>query len=361
MNLLDYVDWRGDLSFAVSPFNIIDALLFSQLVYLDFTGLLVKGRAKSLGNALKALYARTPKEKMNLGVIVPKEIVELGVRVQGAARYQSVRIHDYVKELDVTQKMQFAAFTVDLAPDHALVVYSGTDDSLIGWQENLNMIDTFPVAGESRALAYLEREAARHPAETISVCGHSKGGTLALYAGMYFSVTNRLGRVWNFDGPAFPPESFNRELFMGIYPIYRAVLPENSIIGKLFGVHGRHLIVASNAQGLYQHNAFSWQITGTRFVTEACFTEKSEEIAASITRILAEMPIEERKSFTENIYELICTSDQETLFEISRVKLKTFLGMRHLSHSSRSVLSELAKLFIKYGLVSRQEEHVNLA
>lgn len=35
-NLINYLKWRGDLSFDISPLNEVDALIFSELVYLDF-------------------------------------------------------------------------------------------------------------------------------------------------------------------------------------------------------------------------------------------------------------------------------------------------------------------------------------
>ena len=37
-NVLDYLEWRGDLSIQAAPFNEVDNLILSQLVYLDFEG-----------------------------------------------------------------------------------------------------------------------------------------------------------------------------------------------------------------------------------------------------------------------------------------------------------------------------------
>ena len=37
--IFDYIDWRGDLTFTQSPFNEIDAVIFTQLAYIDFTGI----------------------------------------------------------------------------------------------------------------------------------------------------------------------------------------------------------------------------------------------------------------------------------------------------------------------------------
>ena len=40
MNIVDYIRWRGDLSFKVDPFNDVDNLVFSQMIYADFDDLL---------------------------------------------------------------------------------------------------------------------------------------------------------------------------------------------------------------------------------------------------------------------------------------------------------------------------------
>ncbi len=38
-NMMDYLDWRGDLTFQQAPFNEVDNLLLTELVYVDFTGI----------------------------------------------------------------------------------------------------------------------------------------------------------------------------------------------------------------------------------------------------------------------------------------------------------------------------------
>ena len=38
-NVLEYLDWRGDLSFAASGFCEVDNLVFSMLSFVDFTGI----------------------------------------------------------------------------------------------------------------------------------------------------------------------------------------------------------------------------------------------------------------------------------------------------------------------------------
>ena len=38
-NIVDYLKWRGDVPFEISPFNEVDALVLCELVYSPFDGL----------------------------------------------------------------------------------------------------------------------------------------------------------------------------------------------------------------------------------------------------------------------------------------------------------------------------------
>ena len=45
-NMMDYLDWRGDLTFTASGFNEVDNLLFAELVYTSFDGI-VTGQSEA--------------------------------------------------------------------------------------------------------------------------------------------------------------------------------------------------------------------------------------------------------------------------------------------------------------------------
>ena len=38
-NLLDYLEWRGDLTLAQSPFNEVDNLILAELSFVNFNGI----------------------------------------------------------------------------------------------------------------------------------------------------------------------------------------------------------------------------------------------------------------------------------------------------------------------------------
>ena len=81
-NILDYMDWRGDLSFSESPFNEVDNLIFCLLSYVDLDGLVpsdpMQGRITI--HRAAAEYFLTHGDilpERPLGLIVPADILTL--------------------------------------------------------------------------------------------------------------------------------------------------------------------------------------------------------------------------------------------------------------------------------------------
>ena len=59
-NLMDYLDWRGDLTLEISPFNEVDALILAELSFVDFDGIVPPpelGRGLLLNEAAEAFFA----------------------------------------------------------------------------------------------------------------------------------------------------------------------------------------------------------------------------------------------------------------------------------------------------------------
>ena len=61
-NLMDYLDWRGDLTLEISPFNEVDALILAELSFVDFDGIVPPpelGRGLPLNEAAEAFSPAT--------------------------------------------------------------------------------------------------------------------------------------------------------------------------------------------------------------------------------------------------------------------------------------------------------------
>ena len=185
-NLLDYIAWRGDLSFSASPFNEVDNLLFSMLSFVDLEGI-VPGQVQSgpvrLEESCQAYFHRYP-EGGSFGVLIPEMTGELFRQAAACRRYREVYLTCYRNELDEDERKQFAAVTF-LLPDNSLfAAFRGTDDTLTGWYEDFQLSFLSPTPSQQAAVSYLEEVAGLFRGD-IRLGGHSKGGNLALYAAVH--------------------------------------------------------------------------------------------------------------------------------------------------------------------------------
>lgn len=68
-NLMDYLDWRGDLTFREAPFNEVDNLILAQLVYVEFAGIVpAPGKRNDHGKEACELFLRHMTEKRSWSV-----------------------------------------------------------------------------------------------------------------------------------------------------------------------------------------------------------------------------------------------------------------------------------------------------
>ena len=59
-NIMDYLDWRGDLPLTVSPFNEVDGLILAELSFINFEGIVPPpelGRGVPLRDAAGTYFA----------------------------------------------------------------------------------------------------------------------------------------------------------------------------------------------------------------------------------------------------------------------------------------------------------------
>ena len=64
-NLMDYLDWRGDVTLEISPFNEVDALILAELSFVDFDGIVPPpelGRGLPLNEAAEENAAQADDE-----------------------------------------------------------------------------------------------------------------------------------------------------------------------------------------------------------------------------------------------------------------------------------------------------------
>ena len=196
-NIIDYVKWRGDLTFDQAPLCPVDFLIFAQLVHLPLENLRGQGLGDRLCDLEGSVYDAPPAKDENTLI---RSRYELWQALRDTPRFGDVRLARFASHFDVEAEKQFAA-AVFRCGDVSIAAFRGTDATLVGWKEDFNMGFESPVPSQTEAVAFLTDNAAL--TDTWYTCGHSKGGNLAMYAAAMCSpeVRKKIRGVYSFDGP----------------------------------------------------------------------------------------------------------------------------------------------------------------
>ena len=343
-NIMDYLAWRGDLSFEASPFNEVDNLILSELAYIDFSGI-VTGRGKRLADAAEEYFAEGREEKLaqtalfQAGALGP--MLDLLAR---SPRFSEAWLFCLEQRRDLARETQFAAISVDLGTAGVYLAFSGTDDSLVGWKEDFNMSFMDSVPSQPMACDYLARVAAERPERTLMLGGHSKGGNLAVYAALHAgpALTMRITAVYNNDGPGFRESQLHGPAYEALKERIHTIVPQSSIIGMLLEHDEDYRVVRSTQKGILQHDAFSWQVERDGFVELSGSAIELELNEKTLKKAIGGMNRSQLEEFTDAVFEILTTGGVQTTTEIKDEGL--FRSLSAMSKTYAELSSETRKL-----------------
>lgn len=325
-NMMDYLAWRGDIAFTAAPFNEVDNLILSTIAYIDFDGILqADGSGEMLPAAAKAYFARHSNEKkIDMGLLLNDKIPQLLQAAAESRRFADVRIFAYVNRIDIAQQKQFCAMCFLLPGNFCYVAYRGTDDTIVGWQENFNMSFSTAVPAQLSAVEYLRGIAAATACALVSG-GHSKGGNLAVYAAMHVpaAVQQRIAAVYNNDGPGFADNVLGQPEYLAVRSKIHTIVPQSSTVGMLLEHEEEFETVKSTQVGPFQHDSCSWEVLGAAFVPVDKLAASSRRFDAAMKAWLAGMNENQRAQFVKTVFTVLTASGAKTLRDLSRNKLKT--------------------------------------
>ena len=327
-SLFEYLNWRGDIPFSQSSLNELDSLIFAELSYIPYDDK-VSSDLSSEGIPLCQLYEKNfenQSKKIKVGAIFPeKKLTELLKNTAKSKRFKDVKIRGYVNDIDTTHEKQFSAMCFDISSELTYVVFRGTDDTIIGWKEDLNMALFTPVPAQQEAVDYLNEVVRADKKRQLYVGGHSKGGNLAVYSAFLADkkAQKRILSVHNFDGPGFRQEFIEKANKNSMVERITNFIPESAVIGAIFDTVGKREYVKSSAKnGLFQHDAFTWDTSITMLTRVEKLSKSSVKFHDSLEEIVSEMTDEETADFVEAVYKICTANDAETLTDILSNKLK---------------------------------------
>lgn len=151
-NIIDYVEWRGDLNLNKTEFNEIDSLILNRFSYFPLDNLINKNEMVSI-KELSERFKKADKKQMR---ILWKDDADLFPIMGNSKRFGEMLALEYINKIDPEQEKQFSAITVILPDDTLYISYRGTDNTLIGWKEDFNISFKSHIASQISAKKYLE-------------------------------------------------------------------------------------------------------------------------------------------------------------------------------------------------------------
>lgn len=354
-NILDYLSWRGDLTLAQSPFNEVDNLILAELSFVNFTGIVPgpgEGEGVPLHTAAEAFFRSHEGGDMGMGVLVPDEIPVLLRRMAECPRFREMRVNCFRDHLDVRKAEQFAAVTVELGDGSLYLSFRGTDDTIAGWKEDFLLGCQPEVPAQKKAVAYVKAVAGQYPRRKLMLGGHSKGGNLAVYGGIFvpLAIQRRISAVWSNDGPGFYGAVLETPQHARLEGRIHSIVPKSSVVGMLLEHEESYTVVDSDQTGLWQHDGFSWQVLGTGFVTLRQVSRQGRRNDLALKEWVRRLPVDQREKFVDGLFEVLTASGATTLTDLKedgfRAAGAMVRAMKDMEKDTRDALfNAIATLF----------------
>ena len=344
-NIMDYLNWRGDLTFKQNSINEVDAVILSRVSYLPFKEIDIE-KIESIENISNKM------KDLSLDKFIWKADKEFIIKLGQTDRYKNLILTDYQEIMDLEAEKQFAAVTIWLPKGYKYISFRGTDMSLVGWKEDFNMSFMQNIPSQLEALKYLNEVGSRYRGKLI-VGGHSKGGNLSVYASMFCKkrIQKKIVEIINADGPGFDESIFNTENYIKILEKVNTYIPQSSIIGRLLEHDEDYEIIHSTQKGIMQHDIYSWQVNATNLVRIPNLTNDSQFVNKVVREWLQKTTPEQRKNFVNVIYDVLIATEAKSIhdFGIDTIKkvATVIKSYKNIDKEERKEIESMIKLMFE--------------
>jgi len=348
-NFMTYLKWRGDLSFKTHPFNEIDALILTELVYIHLDNIVPKVGEDGVITIQEAnaRYEKSTEREM----LFYKQKEELFDALAFSPRFEGLTLGNFVNTYDEVAQQQFAAMHVNITPYLTFIAFRGTDSTVVGWREDFNMSYMMPVPAQQSAVDYVD-QTAKGLFKKYWLGGHSKGGNLAVYSGVFCNpkIQKKIIKINSFDGPGFNRKMVDDPAYKAVEGKISAFVPEGSIVGMLMEHEEDYKVVESTEFGLLQHEGFSWQVDRDEFVLTDEVDKFSKSFSISLKTWLSDMTTEERKGVVDAFFGVFEAAGINDFMELVEIDVKTagnlLKAVAKVPHEHRERIGKLVKLLI---------------
>lgn len=373
-DLREYIKWRGDLTFEQAPINEVDGLILSNMSYVDFSGIVPEhkwGEKKpffflqwmseqtiSVKEASELYWSRHTEEEVKkehpltfMAALVLKDMA-------CSKRFKNLELSHFISETDEDEQKQFAAVQIKLTEEEYYLAFRGTDESIVGWLEDFNMVYMPMIPSAKQAVSYVD-EVMRKGGNRYYLGGHSKGGHLAFMGAIKASAGCRrqIVSVASYDGPGVDEALLKTAEYSEMVDKMVLYVPEQSLVGLLMEHREKMYVIKSSRTGAMQHDVMSWEILGPEFVKLDNVSKRSANFSSRIKKWLLTMEDDVRRDLLQILYGSVADLEIRTvsdLFALNPKKIVTAIrNLKKLSEEQKELLQGSFKSLIQE--MSRRE------
>ena len=319
-HLTDYAQWMENVPFG-DEIGDLDAVIMCYLIYADLSRVLAGTDGITLRDAVAAMGDG------DISCMIVSDDPGFSDRVRLIAsgrRFGDLIVTDYTDEKDDEKGIQFSA-AVFRSPFWSFIAFRGTDQSLVGWRENFIMSFTV-MPSQARAAEYVRE---RIGGGKWYMGGHSKGGSLALYAACAIGEEQRalVEKVYLLDSPGLCRDALEGT---GVDPDAACdrlvrIIPEYDVVGSLFVPRVfRETVVRSDYRGLMQHDMASWGVDHGVLMESSGRDPMSLLLGEATEKWLDGVDRQAREEFADSLFEQLGKGGKKTLRDVSAEGLTGF-------------------------------------
>ena len=319
-SLLEYLNAYADVSFTEMPFGDGDNTMICKLSYMPFERVVsddLTAEPTPYPTAAEKIFAYNDKKFVPLGLAIDETVSIYTMDLARTKRFGEMKMVGCVCVDQPSPCVQFGTQTYIL-PDGAIVIpFRGTNDSIFGWKEDLDILTRQYIPSYKLAMDYLKKAAATFPDSRIILCGHSKGGHLALYTALKApkEIRDRIVAVYNNDGPGFADyRLFRTPEYKELLPKYHHFLPNSSLVGLMMAHDPDYKIIRSTQiLGVKQHDVTTWQLDGANLETMDSLTDVGKITDLMMKQLMLTVTEKQKAALDAVTEALVLASGQPTL------------------------------------------------
>lgn len=364
-NIIGYVKKWGKYPFSEKPFNEVDSLVLCQLVYLNYEKYVPAFDAKSAPVSIGSIWEDAQWEQILEDYWYKENNKELFEAVAGSVRFSRMKMNYYTNVIDEKRQAQFSAMSYFLEDGKVYIAYRGTDATIVGWKEDLNLAFSKPLRSQYLAVEYMEQVAGEMANDLYTgfyAGGHSKGGNLAVYGAMNCSNETRakMIRIFNHDGPGFRPEIKAQGNYQAISDRVVKFIPRSSLVGMILEEESDYEIIESWGIGLFQHNTYSWKVEDGALVRAKNRTSGKVLRDAALNEWILSLTEEQTHAFVDTLYEVVSASEVSNVFEFEadwkKCLQNVMLAAKEVDEETKKGIQKTIQLFFQILLENLKAE-----